>query len=188
MHTRVFVMLTAAVAAAVLAGCGGSAPNNTAADVTDTDHNAADVAFATDMIPHHRQAVIMAELAESRSDNPDVLGLASAIRGAQDPEIQIMSGWLEEWGEPVPGEMDGMDRGGMPGMMSEQEMADLEAASGTSFDKMFLESMILHHTGAVQMAQAQQADGQYAAAVDLAEQIEQSQTAEIATMEDLLAG
>ncbi len=126
--------------------------------------------------------------AESRSDNPDVLGLASAIRGAQDPEIQTMSGWLEQWGEPVPGEMDGMDRGGMPGMMSEQEMADLEAASGTSFDKMFLESMILHHTGAVQMAQAQQADGQYADAVDLAEQIEQSQTAEIETMEGLLQG
>ncbi len=185
MHTRVFVMLTAAVAAAVLAACGGSDPNGNAAD---TDHNAADVTFATDMIPHHRQAVMMAELAESRSDNPDVLGLASAIRDAQDPEIQTMSGWLEEWGEPVPDEMDGMDRGGMPGMMSGQEMADMEAASGTSFDEMFLESMIAHHTGAVQMAQTEQADGQYAAAVDLAEQIEQSQTAEIETMEGLLQG
>ncbi|MGI8694213.1 MAG: DUF305 domain-containing protein [Geodermatophilaceae bacterium] len=188
MHTRVFVMLTATVAAAVLAGCGGSDTNSTAADVTDTDHNAADVTFATDMIPHHRQAVMMAELAESRSDNPDVLGLASAIRDAQDPEIQTMSGWLEEWGEPVPGEMDGMEGMDMPGMMSEQEMATLEAAEGDAFDEMFLESMIAHHTGAIQMAQAQQADGQYADAVDLAEQIEQSQTAEIATMEDLLQG
>lgn len=115
MHTRVFVMLTAAVAAAVLAGCGGSDTNSTAADVTDTDHNAADVTFATDMIPHHRQAVMMADFAESRSDNPDVLQLAAEIRDAQDPEIETMSGWLEEWGEPVPDEMDGTDRGGMPG-------------------------------------------------------------------------
>lgn len=188
MLKRVFVMLIAAVAVAALAGCGGSAPDNTAAAVTDTDHNAADVTFATDMIPHHRQAVLMAELAESRSDNPDVLGLAAAIRDAQDPEIQTMSGWLEQWGEPVPDAMDGMGHMDMPGMASDQEMADMEAASGSSFDGMFLESMIAHHTGAVQMAQAEQADGQYAAAVDLAEQIEQSQTAEIATMESLLQG
>lgn len=188
MERRVFVMLTATVAAAVLAGCGGSDTGSNAADVTDTDHNAADVTFATDMIPHHRQAVMMSELAESRSDNPDVLELASAIRDAQDPEIQTMSGWLEEWGEPVPGEMDGMDGMDIPGMMSEEEMADLEAASGASFDEMFLESMIAHHTGAVQMAQTEQADGQYADAIELAELIEQSQTAEIETMEGLLAG
>lgn len=189
MRTRVFAMLTAATTAAVLAGCGGSAANDTAADVSDTGHNASDVTFATDMIPHHRQAVMMAELAESRSDNPDVLELASAIRDAQDPEIQTMSGWLEEWDEPVPDAMDGMGGMGgmdMPGMASDQEMADMGAASGTSFDELFLESMIAHHTGAVQMAQTEQADGQYAAAVDLAGQIERSQTAEIETMEGLL--
>jgi uncharacterized protein (DUF305 family) len=178
MNRRVFIALSTAVAAAVLVGCGGS----------DSDHNAADVAFATDMIPHHRQAVMMAELAESRSDNPDVLELASAIRDAQDPEIETMSGWLEEWGEPVPEEMDSMDGMDMPGMMTEQQMADLEAAAGTGFDELFLESMIAHHTGAVQMAQTEQTDGQYAEAVDLAEQIEQSQTAEIETMEGLLQG
>ncbi len=78
-----------------------------------------------------------------------------------------MSGWLEEWGEPVPGEMDGMEGMDMPGMMSEQEMATLEAAD--AFDETFLESMIAHHTGAIRMAQTQQADGQYADAKELAE-------------------
>lgn len=178
MLRRVFVMLIPAVAAAVLVGCGDSGG----------DHNAADVTFATDMIPHHRQAVMMAELAESRSDNPDVLQLAAEIRDAQDPEIQTMSGWLEEWGEPVPDEMDAMSGMDMPGMASDQEMADMEAASGPGFDELFLESMVTHHTGAVQMAQAEQADGQYAEAVDLAERIEQSQSVEIETMEGLLQG
>ncbi len=115
---------------------------------------------------------------------------------AQAPEIETMSGWLEEWVEPVPGDMGGMDHGGMPGMMSEEQMAmmteermaDMEAWTGSEFDELFLESMIEHHTGAVQMAQTEQADGQYADAVELAEQIEQSQTAEIATMEELLEG
>ncbi len=88
----------------------------------------------------------------------------------------------------MPAEMDGMGGMDMPGMASDQEMADMEAASGPGFDELFLESMIAHHTGAVQMAQAEQADGQYAEAVDLAEQIEQSQSAEIKTMEGLLQG
>jgi len=178
MLRRVFVMLIPAVAAAVLVGCGDSGG----------DHNAADVTFATDMIPHHRQAVMMAELAEARSDNSDVLELAAAIRDAQDPEIETMSGWLEDWDEPVPDEMDAMSGMDMPGMASDQEMAEMEAASGTGFDELFLESMIAHHTGAVQMAQTEQADGQYAEAVDLAEQIEQSQSVEIETMEGLLQG
>jgi uncharacterized protein (DUF305 family) len=67
-------------------------------------------------------------------------------------------------------------------------MADLDAASGMNFDEMFLEMMIDHHTGAVEMAQTEQADGQYAEAVELAEEIEASQTAEIETMEALLQG
>lgn len=179
MQRRLFAMLiTAPVAVLLLAGCGNS----------DDDHNAADVTFATDMIPHHEQAVQMADLAESRSSDPDVLDLAAQIRAAQDPEIQTMSGWLSGWGEPVPEEMDGMDTGAMPGMMTGQEMADLAAAAGADFDALFLEAMIEHHTGAVQMAQTEQADGQYADAIDLAGQIEEGQTAEIATMQDLLEG
>lgn len=79
-----------------------------------------------------------------------------------------------------------MDMGGMPGMMSEEQMQALEGASGAAFDEMFLEMMIEHHTGAIQMAQTEQSDGQYPEAIDLAEQIEEGQTAEVETMQDLL--
>ncbi len=79
-----------------------------------------------------------------------------------------------------------MDMGGMPGMMSEEQMQALEGASGAAFDEMFLEMMIEHHTGAIQMAQTEQSDGQYPEAIDLAEQIEEGQTAELETMQALL--
>ncbi|MBA3369424.1 MAG: DUF305 domain-containing protein [Geodermatophilaceae bacterium] len=180
MRTRISTVLGTVAAAALLAACGSDA------ETTAQDHNAADVSFATEMIPHHRQALEMAEMASTRASSPDVVQLAEEIAGAQDPEIETMSGWLEAWGEPVPEEMGGMEMGGMPGMMSEEQMRALEGASGAAFDEMFLEMMIEHHTGAIQMAQTEQSDGQYPEAIDLAEQIEEGQTAEVETMQDLL--
>jgi uncharacterized protein (DUF305 family) len=182
--------LTAALLAAsllTLTACGND-------DETDAgaNHNDADVTFAQQMIPHHRQAIEMAELAETRASSAEVKNLAADIKGAQDPEIDTMTGWLESWGEDVPGgEMSGMDHGDMsmddmPGMMSEEEMADLEAASGADFDQMFLAMMIEHHEGAIDMAKSEQEDGEYADAIALAEDIEEAQTAEIATMNELL--
>lgn len=83
------------------------------------DFNDADVAFATDMIPHRRHAVEMAELAETRAESPEVKDLAMQIMSAQDPEIETMSGWLTAWGKPVPADDGGMDMSGsMPGMMN----------------------------------------------------------------------
>jgi len=180
MRTRISTILGAIAATTVLAACGSDA------DPAAADHNAADVTFATEMIPHHRQAVEMAEMAATRAESPEVLQLAEEIAGAQEPEIETMSGWLEAWDEPVPEEMDGMDHGGMTGMMSEEQMQALEAATGAAFDEMFLEMMIEHHTGAIQMAQTEQKDGQYADAVELAAQIEEAQQAEIETMRELL--
>jgi uncharacterized protein (DUF305 family) len=179
MRTRISTVFGAIAATTLLAACGSDADQA-------ADHNAADVTFATEMIPHHRQAVEMAELAGTRANSPEVLELAEEIAGAQEPEIETMSGWLESWGEPVPEEMGGMDHGGMTGMMSEEQMRALEAATGPAFDDMFLEMMIEHHTGAIQMAQTEQSEGQYADAVELAAQIEQAQQAEIETMQDLL--
>lgn len=180
MNTRITCVLGAVVAAALLGACGSDA------ETSAEDHNASDVTFATEMIPHHRQALEMAEMASTRASNPEVVQLAEEIAGAQDPEIETMSGWLEAWGESVPEEMGGMDMGGMPGMMSEEQMQALEGSTGAAFDEMFLEMMIEHHTGAIQMAQTQQSDGQYPEAIELAEQIEEGQTAEVETMQDLL--
>ena len=77
--------------------------------------------------------------------------------------------------------------GDMPGMLTDEQLADLEAAAGPAFDEMFLEAMIDHHTGAIQMAQTEQEGGAFAEAIDLAEQIEQAQTEEIDRMRALLA-
>ena len=182
--------LTAAALAAsllTLAACSNEEGGDTGAD-----HNDADVTFAQQMIPHHEQAVEMADLAETRADSQEVKDLAADIEAAQGPEIETMSGWLEEWGEDVPdGGMSGMDHGDMSsedmgGMMSDQDMTDLENASGADFDQMFLTMMIAHHEGAIEMAQTEQADGEFPDALAMAEDIESAQTEEILTMQELL--
>ncbi len=152
------------------------------------------------MIPHHQQAVEMAKLAASRAGNPQVKQLAATIEAAQQPEIATMTGWLTTWGQPttMPG-MPGMpsassghgghDMGGgtMPGMMSEGDMMILEGLTGAEFDRSFLTMMTAHHQGAVDMAKAEQTEGLYRPAIDLAKSIQTSQTTEIRTMKDLLS-
>lgn len=172
------------------------------------DHNDADVAFATGMMPHHAQAIEMAQLAEDRAESQEVKALAADIEAAQDPEIELLTTMLETWGEEIPdpdSDMGGMDHGaagdnmddldpdmgsmgegGTPGMMSEDDMAALEVASGAEFDQMFLAMMVEHHEGAIDMAQTEQSDGENPAAIALAADIEAAQTEEVATMEELL--
>jgi uncharacterized protein (DUF305 family) len=157
---------------------------------TQGAHNEADVMFAQGMIPHHRQAVEMADLAATRASSPEVKKLAAAIKKAQDPEIQTMSGWLRSWGQSVPqGDMPDMghgDHGGMGGMMSPEQMRKLQDASGKAFDTAFLEMMIEHHEGAVQMAKTEQAQGAHPPAKEMAGAIITTQNAEIAQMNKLL--
>ncbi|NXY95302.1 DUF305 domain-containing protein [Streptomyces sp. BR123] len=150
-------------------------------------HNAADVAFAKGMIPHHRQAVEMADLASTRAENAEVKKLAAEIKNAQDPEIKTLSGWLASWSEQVPAE-GAMDHSahGMAGMMSAQEMDRLKNASGKAFDTAFTELMIKHHEGAVTMAKTEQTAGSFPEAKTMAEAIVTSQSAEIARMNKFL--
>lgn len=174
-----------AVAALIsVAACGGNATEGRQ-EPAQGDHNQADVSFAQGMIPHHRQAIEMADLAESNALSPQVRDLAAQIKAAQGPEIATMTSWLEEWGEPVAAEMGG--HSGM-GMMDEAEMGDLDAATGAEFDRMFLEMMIEHHRGAVTMAERELEEGQFAPAMELAQNVIDSQNAEIEEMEGLLAG
>ncbi|MBT9254607.1 DUF305 domain-containing protein [Phycicoccus sp. MAQZ13P-2] len=182
--------------AVTLTACGGTTSEGTAtspemssspSSTTSATFNDADVAFATDMISHHRQAVEMAELAGSRAESQEVKDLAAQIRDAQDPEIETMSGWLNAWGRPIPADMSGMDMSGsMPGMMSTADMAALGEADGTDFDTRFLRMMVAHHEGAIEMARTEISDGADPDAVALAGQIEKAQTAEIAMMKKLL--
>ncbi|MEU7983044.1 DUF305 domain-containing protein, partial [Micromonospora sp. NPDC049081] len=147
----------------------------------------ADVMFAQMMIPHHQQAVRMSELAGNRAADPEVTRLAEQIRAAQAPEIATMTGWLTAWGRPVPsggpadGHLPGMDHG-MPGMMSDADLARLEGATGRDFDRRFLTLMIAHHEGAITMARQELADGRHAGARAMAQQIVTTQQGEIDTM------
>ncbi|MHA7273924.1 DUF305 domain-containing protein [Arthrobacter sp. TMT4-20] len=169
-----------------------STPTESSA-VVSAEHNPADAMFAQMMIPHHQQAVEMSEMMLAKDDvSPEITDLATRIKAAQGPEIDIMTGWLEAWDRPVMPdggmaghEMGGM--GGMDGMLDEDQMADLEAAEGDDAVGLFLESMIEHHDGAVEMAQEEIDNGEYPAAIALAETIMETQLAEIQEMEQLLA-
>jgi uncharacterized protein (DUF305 family) len=166
----------------------GSAESTSTSAGEDAAFNDADVTFTQGMIPHHEQAIEMAQMAEERAEDPRVLDLAGRIEAAQQPEIETLTGWLQEWGVEDSG-MGGMDHGGMDhggGMMSEEDMNALMAASGAEFDRHFLEMMIEHHTGAVEMAETEIADGQNADAIAMAETIRDTQNAEITEMEQLL--
>ncbi len=195
---RILSFLTLAlVAALTLAGCGGNdggASSATNSSSTSSDFSDADVTFAQSMIPHHQQAVQMAKMAKNNASSPEVKQIAGRIAAAQGPEIETMTGWLKDWGKKVPSDstsgmdhdMGSMGSGEMPGMMSDGDMKNLEAASGAGFDQMFLTMMIEHHTGAIEMAKTEQSDGKNADAVALAKRIEANQTAEIAQMKQLL--
>jgi uncharacterized protein (DUF305 family) len=201
---RAALMAATVTAALVLAACGGSdsdsgdashgsshgTSTSPSAD-TAAAHNAQDVSFAQGMIPHHRQALEMAELAADRASSAQVKDLAARIEKAQDPEIKTMSGWLMSWGEEVPeagASMPGMDHSssGMPGMMDDGDMEELGKASGEGFDTMFLTMMVEHHEGAIDMAETEKAKGRYAAATAMADDIITGQTAEITEMNKLL--
>ena len=189
MRIRTFVPAVALIVLSAPACSSNDDPSlveggdQTTAEVAD--HNDADVEFAQLMIPHHEQAVEMAQLATTRAENTDVKDLAGRIEAAQSPEIDAMTGWLTEWGEDAEPTGGGMGHDST-GVMSDAEMAELEAASGTEFDRMFLEMMVEHHTGAIEMAEAEIADGQFPDALAMAEAIKSTQQSEIAEMEGLL--
>ncbi|MGF1598387.1 MAG: DUF305 domain-containing protein [Acidimicrobiales bacterium] len=200
MITRFAPLAAFAAGALLLAACGGSdsaAPTNSTVPAATEDgsgavgvaeFNDADVVFAQGMIPHHAQAIEMAALAADRSQNPAILDLAQRIRGAQDPEIELMRSWLDAWGhDEMAAEMEGMDHD-MAGMMSDDHMAALTAATGPAFDRMFTEMMIVHHQGAIDQAQTVLDDGADAEARALAEAIIAAQSAEIDEMQNLDLG
>jgi uncharacterized protein (DUF305 family) len=163
-----------------------STPNGAGSATAAGQHNDADVRFSTDMIPHHRQAILMSTMAASRANTAQVKRLAAQIKAAQTPEIRTMSGWLEGWGVPVPGTMGSMSMGSTGGM-SPREMTALGRATGLSFDRMFLSGMVKHHQGAVVMARTELTRGASPDAKKLAQSIIDSQDKEIAQMKRMLA-
>jgi len=161
-----------------------AAPSSSFASSAE-DFNDQDVTFAQMMKPHHEQAVEMADMILAKDGiSTEVTDLATQIKEAQGPEISQLEEWISAWG--AEGSMSGMDHS-MDGMMSDEDMSALESATGAEAEKLFLEQMMMHHEGAVEMAQTEVDEGQNADAIDMAEMIVQTQTEEIATMQDLLA-
>lgn len=198
MRLRTFALASGVlITTLLLAGC---AQNNNTGGMPGMDHgstpmmpsegasnfNSADETFVTMMIPHHEQAIEMADLLLSKDGvDPRVTDLAQQIKDAQGPEIETMKSWLAAWGAPYDeSQSGGMNHGG--GMMSDADMTALESATGAEASRLFLEQMTQHHQGAIDMAQMELDTGQNADALALAQTIIDAQTAEIATMRDIL--
>jgi uncharacterized protein (DUF305 family) len=209
MYTRILALGAAALATTAIAACGspstdnGSTPSNPSATAVATTspeaagpHNQADLMFTEQMIPHHQQAIEMSDIVlAKRGIDPRVVDLANRIKAAQGPEIELMRGWLRQWGAPdMPGmgghdmgDMPGMPgMGGMPGMMSDDDMTALQAAQGVDASRLYLTQMIEHHRGAITMAQNEIDTGQYPATVALSRSIITTQQREIDTMQKML--
>jgi uncharacterized protein (DUF305 family) len=211
-----FIALVAAVPTAVLlSSCSSPAPeehanhqqgsssSSSSPVAQPASFNDQDVEFATNMIPHHQQAIEMAAMVPDRSTDPAVLKLAADISKAQGPEIETMKVFLVQWKQaddtPAPSATPddpnahqghgGMDPSmSMQGMVDAAAMANLASLKGPEFDKLWMQSMISHHEGAIEMANAEIAGGANADAKNLAQQIVTAQQGEITQMKQMLGG
>ena len=204
------------LAAASVAGCGKTIQQSTstvspvdapatipttpaeraAANAARPRYTVADVHFISGMIGHHAQAVVMARWAPTHGASASVRTLCERIAVAQTDEIKFMQRWLQERHEPVPPAdpaghmMPGMDHPMlMPGMLTPEQMKQLDAARGAEFDRLFLTFMIQHHQGAISMVE--QLMGSYGAAQDdavfkFASDVNADQTTEIDRMNLML--
>ena len=154
---------------------------------SDSTENA-DVMFAQMMIPHHEQAIELADLAlnPAAGASEAVRELATQIKDAQDPEIAFMKNWLSEQNEPLVAD-DGVDHSSMmSGMLTIEELDALRTLTGAEFDQAWIAGMIAHHEGAIDMAETVQKDGSDDEIAELAAAIVAGQSAEIATLKALL--
>ncbi|MBB6120350.1 DUF305 domain-containing protein [Nocardiopsis algeriensis] len=161
----------------------------------------ADAGFLRDMSSHHAQAVDMALIVMEKTEDPDLHIVASDMARTQQAQIGIMQGWLRAWDLPARGpgkpmawmEGSGHDHGGqgevpdrMPGLATPEQMAELEEAEGTEAEILFLELMIAHHLGGIEMAEAEVDLGQEEMVVDLAQGMINAQATEVDLMEKML--
>jgi len=174
-------------------GCGStktsSSDDTSPTDTSVTQFNDADVMFAQMMIPHHEQAIEMSDIAldPTVGASDEVLSLARDIKAAQDPEIAQMTALLESWGQStaMDSSMDHSEM--MSGMLTVEEISTLGTLRGTAFDTAWIQAMIKHHEGAIQMAIDLQNDGINTDVQKLTSTIIATQQAEIDAMKALLS-
>lgn len=187
--TRTAVLAAVVALTLGLSACGSNDPStvtrpgtgsSTAGEEVSAEHNDADITFINDMSPHHKAALAMAELADDRAENDDVKALAARIVDAQDPELERMKEMAKAWDVELAAD-------GGTGMKMDADAAMLEPLSGAEFDRTFLELMTAHHQGALPMAQAELDGGKNPQAKQLAQEILDTQTAEIEEMTTLVS-
>ena len=208
---RMAALVAAAAAVVAVSSCSTSTQSSPASPSTTatqaaSGHNMADVMFAHMMIPHHQQALDLSALVPDRSTNQELITLAATIASEQQPEIDQMQAMLTDWGAmpgmsnmpghggmgDMPGmgdmgDMGGMGGMGMSGMIDAATVTKLTSLSGQPFDVLWLQSMIVHHQGAIEMAQNEVADGSNPGMVNLAKGMVTAQQAEIDQMQRMLA-
>ena len=172
----------AVICALVIAGCSSGSTID-----QDASWNKADQKFVQEMIPHHEQALELADMAldPTLMASEQVKALASQIKAAQDPEIDVMTQWLTEWDQPLM-DMSEDHSMAMEGMLSIDELGALGQLTGEEFDQAWVSAMIAHHKGAIKMADTVKAEGESALVQELADAIIQAQKSEIDTLELLL--
>ena len=205
---RMAALVAAAATVVAVSSCSTSTQSSPASPSTTatqaaSGHNMADVMFAHMMIPHHQQALDLSALVPDRSTNQELITLAATIASEQQPEIDQMQAMLADWGAmpgmsnmpghggmgdmPGMGDMGGMGGMGMSGMIDAATVTKLTSLSGQPFDVLWLQSMIVHHQGAIEMAQNEVADGSNPGMVNLAKGMVTAQQAEIDQMQRMLA-
>jgi uncharacterized protein (DUF305 family) len=204
--TRFLLLSAAATALMSVAGAGrahAQAPmtgvEQARVDSARRPYTAADIEFMSGMIGHHAQAVKMAGWAESHGASKSLQIYCGRVAMAQTAEIGLMSAWLKDRNQPVPEpdprgmkmKMNGQDMFMMmPGMLTEEQMKQLDAARGMEFDRLFLTFMIQHHKGAIMMVDTlfnTAGAGQDEIVFKFANDVQADQSTEIDRMEQMLA-
>jgi uncharacterized protein (DUF305 family) len=179
--------ILALVTVLALGACGGDQPSDdTRTDEAGREYSSADVAFVSEMIQHHADALSMVDLTVDRDLSPEVQSLVDDIRATQGPEIEEMTDLLREWDEPVPETSRDHANAHAEDHGDDERSSELERVPDADFEEVFLEQMIIHHEGAIDMAHTEQEQGTHQRVVELARRIESAQRKEIELMESRL--
>lgn len=193
-----------ATLAPTLAACSDEAdPDPAPAVHTAADgavFNDADAEFAAALVQHHALALTLVDLARTRAVSPEVAAIADAILAAEAPQIETLTDWLGAWDLPVPetirdhanahaeerGEVVEVPGGELPGMPDHEDLETLEALDGPEFEQRWLELMVAHHEGAIEIAEEEAGAGTFSPALELAESVAATQRDQLEQLTALL--
>lgn len=191
----------------LIAACGGEGDDADEPKVGGTvqtadngeTFNQADVEFATDLIRHHAMGLLLVDLVDPATASPDLVRLSGSMRDKLAPQIQTLATQLQDWDQPVPetvrdhanaheedATQDAEVGSDLPGMPSDDQIHELENASGAEFEQLWLQLMAEHHDGAIDIAEIEVDEGRHAASTKLASTVITQQRNQITRMRDLL--